>query len=222
VKRRLVDPQTEAERRVCDRSDEQLRIAELENFLALKNQQLQAHVICANRFAEQVAELEGQVTRIVGIVQTFQPAGSPPPGDAEILVRWICNAMRTERDAAQAQVAALGEALQEIAGRETYEEMESASRPDTNMIIGTGEDAIRIARAALTHDVSALVDAARNGREAVKLLPQAANAIESLIACATDGYFDGVWHGDLFAKLRPLREALRAAMTASLDTKETS
>ena len=50
----------------------------------------------------QLAEARGKVDRaeqralaVVGAVQRFQPGGSPPPGDAEMLVSWILESLNT-------------------------------------------------------------------------------------------------------------------------------
>ena len=50
--------------------------------------------------------LRARYTALIGVVQRWQPGGSPPPGDAEMLVAWICRTLEeravkagAERDA---------------------------------------------------------------------------------------------------------------------------
>jgi hypothetical protein len=46
-----------------------------------------------------LTEVRANLTRVVGIVQTqLHPGGSPPPGDAAMLVGWICREARAEAE----------------------------------------------------------------------------------------------------------------------------
>jgi len=50
--------------------------------------------MAGRRLAEERAEkAEASLLNVVGTVQRFQPGGSPPPGDAKMLVMWICGTL---------------------------------------------------------------------------------------------------------------------------------
>jgi hypothetical protein len=50
----------------------------------------------------EVERLRAEKTEIIGIVQRWQPAGSPPPGSPQMLVRWICQTLEARAERAEA------------------------------------------------------------------------------------------------------------------------
>ena len=46
--------------------------------------------------------LRARYTALIGVVQQWQPGGSPPPGDAEMLAAWICRTLAGRADKAEA------------------------------------------------------------------------------------------------------------------------
>lgn len=82
-----------------------------------------------------VESLRSRLAAVVGIVQrTLQPAGSPPLGDEEILVRWIC-------DSTLARLAKVETALQRC-----------ADYLDTSATCNSDRAMASMARAALAAD----------------------------------------------------------------------
>lgn len=52
-----------------------------------------------------------ELTDIIGIVQRWQPAGSPPPGTPQMLVHWILQSLGERAEKAEAKAIRLTEAL---------------------------------------------------------------------------------------------------------------
>jgi len=50
----------------------------------------------------EVERLRARYTALIGVVQRWQPGGSPPPGDAEMLAAWICRTLAGRADKAEA------------------------------------------------------------------------------------------------------------------------
>ncbi len=53
----------------------------------------------------EVERLQRRYTSLIGVVQRWQPAGSPPPGDAEMLAGWICRSLEERAEQAEAWLA---------------------------------------------------------------------------------------------------------------------
>lgn len=74
------------------------------------------------------ARAAAQLATIVGVVQRFQPGGSPHPGGPVELVWWIMQSLNTRAEAAEAALALAIEALERISrrtspGHRTMDEM---------------------------------------------------------------------------------------------------
>ena len=78
----------------------------------------------------EVERLRTEKTEIIGIVQRWQPVGSPPPVSAQMLVRWICQTLENRAEKAE---AALREILHAEQWADVVSIIDAALRAETTL-----------------------------------------------------------------------------------------
>jgi hypothetical protein len=60
---------------------------------------------------------EEQLARVMGVLQSYQPAGSPPPGDEPILAAWILKTMRDQKEELRGEALGWRARCEELEGK---------------------------------------------------------------------------------------------------------